>query len=357
MRPERKTRSCSGVIVGATLAAATFAAQLEAQPSNSPPAAQGSATAPATEAMSGAAAEVLAAETKLEQATTKGDAAYFDSAVSDDMLFVHRIGWATGGKPRTDDKTSYRKRITDKLYLLNEIDPSAFKVELHGDVAIAYGRYISMFWPRPDEMASISSIWYERVWAKRGGRWIFLSHRTVHGPSLAPAGVDPTLATADTKVWYLTDPAPAAAAKSPDEAELLKIDQTLAGFFTQGDAVSIAKRTSADFVMVQDDAWTRGHQPLSVDTQETMLKRATSRYYDALDVDHVQVEMHGDVALTTGRYLAHVTGGDKANPDHAWSAAWFVRVYQKRNGQWVWLSHRTVHGPTYGASREAISDK
>jgi hypothetical protein len=351
---ERKTRSCSGVMVSATLGLVLFSAQPMAQPSSSP--AAGLSKATAIDAKAGSAAEMLAAETKLEEATTKGDTAYFDNAVADDMLFVHRIGWATGGKPRTDDKTSYRKRITDKLYLLNEIDPSAFKVELHGDVAITYGRYISMFWPRPDEMASISSIWYERVWAKRGGRWIFLSHRTVHGPSLAPAGVDRTLGTADTKVWYLTDPAPAAAAaRSLDEAELLKIDQKYAAVFTKGDTDSAAEGIPADFVMVNDDAWTRGQNPLSVDTRETLLKRVTARYYDALDFDHVQVEMHGDVAVTTGRYLAHTTVGDKTDP--AWSAAWFVRVYEKRNGQWIWLSHRTVHGPTYGASREAVSDK
>ena len=357
MRHEVRTRSSSGLIVSATLAGAMFAAQIEAQPPKVPAAAPSGAATPATVAATSPAAEVLAAEAKLEEATTKGDAAYFDSAVSDDMLFVHRIGWATGGKPRTDDKTSYRKRVTDKMYLLNEIDPSTSQVEFHGDVAITYGRYISMFWPRPDEMASMSSIWYERVLAKRGGRWIFLSHRTVHGPSLAPAGVDQTLATADTKVWYLTDPAPAAVAKSPDEAELSKIDQKFAAFFTKGDAGSAAKVTSPDFLMVHDDAWTRGQKPLSVDTQDAMLKRVTNKSYDVLDVDHVQVEMHGDIAVTTGRTLAHTAGSDKANPDSAWSAAWFVRVYQKRNGQWTWLSHRTVHGPTYGASREAVGDK
>jgi hypothetical protein len=303
------------------------------------------------------AADLLAAQAKLEEAASKGDTAYFASAVSDDMLFVHRIGWITGGKPRTDDKTSYGKRVADKMYLLNELDPTTFQVELHGDVAVTYGRYISMFRPADGEMASMSSIWFERVWAKRDGRWIFLSHRTLHGPSLAPAGVDLTLGTADTKVWYLTDPAPASVAKSPDETELLQIDQKLAGFFTKGDARSAAKGTSTDFVMVHDEGWTRGQKPLMVDTQETMLKRVTSRHYDALDVDHVQVEMHGDVAITTGRYLAHTTGGDKTNLDRAWSAAWFVSVYQKRGGQWIWLSHRTVHGPTYGASRESVSDK
>ena len=175
--------------------------------------------------------------------------------------------------------------------------------------------------------------------------------------ALEDAGVDPTLATADAKVWYLTDPAPAPIAKSPDEVELLKIDQKFAGFVTQGDADSVAKGTQADFVMVDDDAWTRGQKPVSVDARETMLERVTGKHYDVLDVDHVQVEMHGDVAVTTGRYLSHVNGSEKTQADRAWAAAWFVRVYQKRNGRWTWLSHRTVHGPTYGASREAVSDK
>jgi len=137
----------------------------------------------------------------------------------------------------------------------------------------------------------------------------------------------------------------------------LKIDQRFADFVTKGDTRSAAKGTSADFVMVHDDGWTRGRKPLSVDTQETMLERVTSKYYDVLDCDHVQVEMHDDVAITTGRELAHTTRSDRASPDRAWSAAWFERVYQKRNGQWIFLSHRTVRGPTYGASREAVSDK
>ncbi len=314
------------------------------------------APAPAQAPSAGAAAELLAAQAKLEEAASKGDTAYFFDAVSDDMLFVHRVGWITGGTPRTDDKTSYGKRIADHMYLLNELDPSTFKVELHGDIAITHGRYISMFRPKAaDEIGSISSIWYERVWAKRDGRWIFLSHRTVHGPSIAPAGVDQTLDTPDTKVWYLTDPAPAAVAKSEDEAELVQIDRRFAGWFTKGDTTAVANDTSADFVMVDDEGWTRGRTPPSVDTRETLLQRAADRYYDVLDIDHVQVEMHGDVAITTGRYLARARSS--ANADRAWSAAWFVRVYQKRDGRWTWLSHRTVRGPASGASRESVSDK
>jgi hypothetical protein len=36
----------------------------------------------------------------------------------------------------------------------------------------------------------LASVWFERVYAKRGGEWQFLSHRTVHGPNDAPAGID-----------------------------------------------------------------------------------------------------------------------------------------------------------------------
>jgi ketosteroid isomerase-like protein len=352
MRREFRPRSCSDLVVSAALAA-LLGAQARAQPSAPPPVAPSTASALETR---DSAAEVMAAEARLEEATTLGDTAYFATAVADDMLFVHRTGWTTGGKPRTDDKTSYGKRVADKIYLLNEIDPSTSQVELHGDIAITHGRYISMFWPNAGERASMSSIWYERVWAKRDGRWIFLSHRTVHGPSLSPAGVDPTLSSPDTQVWYLTDPAPPASPKSRDEAELLTIDRTFADSFEQGDARAVARRTSADFVMVNDERWTRGRMPPSVDSRQTLLERIAGRYYDSIDIDHTQVEMHGDVAITTGRYLAHTLHGDDESPDRTWSAAWFVRVYQKRNGQWIWLSHRTVHGPTYGASREAVSE-
>jgi hypothetical protein len=112
--------------------------------------------------------------------------------------------------------------------------------------------------------------------------------------------------------------------------------------------------TSGDFVMVHGDGWTYGGKPLSTDTKESMLKRVTSRYYDVLDFDSVRAEMHGDVAITYGRYLAHVPGNP---PERAWFAVWYERVYAKRGGRWQYLSHRTVQGPTYGSDRQSVRDK
>jgi uncharacterized protein DUF4440 len=141
------------------------------------------------------AAEVLALEQKIEAAVVRGDVAFVDSVLSEDFHFAHGDGWTTGGKPlMEDDKAAFLKRVADKEYAVHDLDH--VKIEMHGDVAITYGRYVSLFVPknRGSAPGQLNSIWFERVYAKRDGRWMFLSHRTVHGPTPSPAGVDPAAA-------------------------------------------------------------------------------------------------------------------------------------------------------------------
>jgi hypothetical protein len=138
-------------------------------------------------------------------------------------------------------------------------------------------------------------------------------------------------------------------------AEVLRLDQKIADAVVHGDAAYVASVTPADFVMVHGDGWTNGGEPLLTDTKESMLQRVTSKYYDVIDFDSVKAEMHGDIAITYDRYIAHTTG-DTA-PDKRWFSVWFERVYAKRDGNWIYLSHRTVHGPTFGADRQSVRDK
>jgi Domain of unknown function (DUF4440) len=145
---------------------------------------------------SGSAAEVLALEQKIEEAVVRGDVAFVDSVTPSDFSFVHGDGWTRGDRPlMSDDKAAFLKRVADKEYIVHDLDN--VKVELHGDVAITYGRYVSLFLPNRTSAnpGRLNSIWFERVYAKRNGKWEFLSHRTVHGPTASPAGVDPTTAT------------------------------------------------------------------------------------------------------------------------------------------------------------------
>ena len=144
-------------------------------------------------AESAAAKEVLALEKKIEEAVVRGDVAFVESVLASDFSFVHGDAWTTGGKPlASDDKAAFLKRVADKEYLVHDLD--AVKTEVHGDIVITYGRYVSLFLPqgRDASPGKLNSIWFERVYAKRNGKWQFLSHRTVHGPTISPAGVDPS---------------------------------------------------------------------------------------------------------------------------------------------------------------------
>ncbi len=140
-----------------------------------------------------------------------------------------------------------------------------------------------------------------------------------------------------------------------DMAEVLALDQRIAHAVVRGDTAYVREATSADFAMVHGDGWTSGGQALSTDTQETMLRRVEAKHYDVLDFDSVKAEMHGDVAITHGRYIAHAPG--QSDPAKQWFAVWFQRVFAKRDGRWVYLSHRTVHGPTYGPNRASVQNR
>jgi|SRR5579862_8463011 len=139
-----------------------------------------------------------------------------------------------------------------------------------------------------------------------------------------------------------------------DEADVLALDQQIARAVVRGDTAYVDSVTPPDFVMVHGDGWTTGGQPRSTDTKQGMLARVTNKAYDVLDFDSVKAEMHGDVAITYGRYLAHMPGNA---PDQAWFSVWYERVYAKRDGKWTYLSHRTVHGPTFGPTRDAVKNK
>jgi hypothetical protein len=140
-----------------------------------------------------------------------------------------------------------------------------------------------------------------------------------------------------------------------EKAEVLALDQRIADAVVRGDTAYVDQVTAGDFVMVHGDGWTTGGKPLLTDDKPALLRRVATKYYDVIAFDSVNAEMHGDVAITYGRYVAHVTGSPE--PARAWFSVWFERVYARRNGRWVYLSHRTVHGPTFGASRASVEGK
>jgi len=156
--------------------------------------------------------------------------------------------------------------------------------------------------------------------------------------------------TARSKVAAATEPA----AVSGEAAEVLAFERAMEAAVVRGDVDYVARVSAPDLRFTHGDGWTNGSKPLLVDDRQAFLKRVENRQYNVRDLDSVQVELHGDIAITYGRYVAQNRIG-KLDP--SWFSVWFERVYEKRDGHWLFVSHRTVHGPTYGPDRQSVSDQ
>jgi hypothetical protein len=137
-------------------------------------------------------------------------------------------------------------------------------------------------------------------------------------------------------------------------AQVIQLEKNIGAAIVRGDAAYYDRFTADDFIMTHSDRWTTGGKPLLVDDKASFRKRIEDRSYASMDFDSVKVEIHGDVAITTGRYVSNMRN---TAPERAWFSVWYEKVYAKRGGQWIYLSHRTVHGAIYGLTREAVADK
>jgi hypothetical protein len=151
--------------------------------------------------------------------------------------------------------------------------------------------------------------------------------KTAPAPSLTPTGV----------------PAPGAA-DAVTISEVLAFEKQMEAAVVRGDVKFLDRALSPDFIFTHGDGWTNGGAPLKVDTKASWLAYVAKQPppYFYRELDHVQVELHGNIALTIGRYL-YLPQSNNPQPGHMY--VWFERLYAKQNGEWKHLSHRTVKGP------------
>ncbi len=124
--------------------------------------------------------EVLAFEREIEAAVVRGDVAVVDAASAPTFTFTHGDGWTTGGAPlRVDSRADWMATVAKSPYASRVLD--SVRTEVHGDVVITYGRYVGRF-KEAAPGRRLFTVWYQRVFAKRDGKWQYLSHRTVDGP-------------------------------------------------------------------------------------------------------------------------------------------------------------------------------
>jgi S-formylglutathione hydrolase len=143
-------------------------------------------------------------------------------------------------------------------------------------------------------------------------------------------------------------PAPSAADRTVI-ADVLALEKAMEAAVVRQDTAFLDRVLAPTFIFTHGDGWTNGGKPLKVDTKATWIewvKRQPAPYWYR-DLDSVTVELHGDVALTIGRYfyLPRTAGQTAETTGVSHQHVWFERVYAKRSGQWQHLSHRTVRGP------------
>jgi hypothetical protein len=137
---------------------------------------------------------------------------------------------------------------------------------------------------------------------------------------------------------------PSSTASGTAAAEVLAFEKTMEMAVVRGDVGFLDGICAPDFSFTHGDGWTTGGQPLRVENKTQWLASVSKAPYLSRDLDSEQVEMHGDIAITFGRYRAR----NKSAPlDRGAFTVWFERVYAFRKGHWQYVSHRTVHGPTY----------
>jgi ketosteroid isomerase-like protein len=112
-------------------------------------------------------------------------------------------------------------------------------------------------------------------------------------------------------------------------ADLRAMDQRIE------DAVVQADLTFLESVYARDFRFTHGTG--NVQSKDEWLKSVAKRGFLSRKVSLVEVELHGDVAVTYGRLDVAKSGegGEKYSLR-------YVRVYERRNGRWEMLMHRTL---------------
>ena len=140
------------------------------------------------------------------------------------------------------------------------------------------------------------------------------------------------------------------AAAADSAAEVMAFEKAMEAAVVRGDVVFLDKICASDFSFTHGDGWTTGGAPLRVENRAQWLASVGKAPYLLRDLDSVKVELHGDVAITYGRYRARYNAG---NPEQRAFIVWFERVYARRDGHWQFVSHRTVHGPVYESASTA----
>jgi len=128
---------------------------------------------------------------------------------------------------------------------------------------------------------------------------------------------------------------------SPAEEEVASFEREIELAALRRDLKFLDAAADDSLRYTHGDDWTTGGSPLVVNDKSAWLgwlgnpkTRMLSR-----EVSAQHVELHGDVALTTGKIDVKT---DSSDPKQREYTVWYLRVYRRQDGRWRFLSHHTV---------------
>lgn len=117
----------------------------------------------------------------------------------------------------------------------------------------------------------------------------------------------------------------------PEQA-VLQLNQDIDAAIVRKDIARLTQCYADDFVFTHGTGY--------VDNKESWLKDVAKpeTHFVSRQQDSTTVELHGDVALVTGRL--QIVRQDKKGPVRY--GIWYIRVYATRQQRWQLISHRTT---------------
>jgi len=138
--------------------------------------------------------------------------------------------------------------------------------------------------------------------------------------------------------WRLALGVWAALVATPTQAVQDEPDEIVRLEHAQAAAVVAADLATLDAIYADDFRFTHGTGEVQTKTEWLDDLRTGRRVYESREVTDLDVERHGDIAVTYGRLEIRL----RRDGQNQYFSARYVRVYARRDERWQLISHRTV---------------
>lgn len=124
------------------------------------------------EARKSESSELLTLDRQWQEAVVAGDVKFIEKRTADDFVFTH------GGGTMVDIKADWVRRTKQVPQRQLQRKTSNQSVEMHGDIAMVFGRLDVKALTQTDPNPVCYALEYVHLYARGKGQWLFLSHRT-----------------------------------------------------------------------------------------------------------------------------------------------------------------------------------